>query len=125
MSITSEVLEEHYAVLPHGVSLDGWSEEDKLVLDDHVRHMLHSKRSKFMQKLKAFGKYISKREFLVTCQKHKLTFLALGFFVTLYATLITIFGLVWVLFLIGESNWTRNHALKLTMYRLAFRRKQA
>ena len=26
---------------------------------------------------------------------------ALGFFVTLYAVLITIFGLVWVLFLIG------------------------
>lgn len=26
---------------------------------------------------------------------------ALGFFVTLYATLITLFGLAWVLFLIG------------------------
>lgn len=28
--------------------------------------------------------------------------IALGFFVTLYATLITLFGLAWVLFLIGE-----------------------
>lgn len=29
---------------------------------------------------------------------------ALGFFVTLYATLITLFGLAWVLCLIGESH---------------------
>jgi hypothetical protein len=29
--------------------------------------------------------------------------LALGFFITLYATLITLFGLAWVLFLIGMS----------------------
>lgn len=31
-------------------------------------------------------------------------FLALGFFITLYATLITLFGLAWVLFLIGMSS---------------------
>lgn len=35
---------------------------------------------------------------------HQLTFLALGFLVTLYATLITLFGLAWVLFLIGWIN---------------------
>jgi hypothetical protein len=33
-----------------------------------------------------------------------LTGTALGFFVTLYATLITLFGLAWVLFLIGTSE---------------------
>lgn len=33
------------------------------------------------------------------------TVAALGFFVTLYATLITLFGLAWVLFLIGKSTW--------------------
>ncbi|OCT45737.1 integral membrane protein [Cladophialophora carrionii] len=85
-SITSVVTDSHYAVLPHGVSLEGWSEEDKEALDDHVRHMLHSKRSKFKQRMIAFGKYIQK---------------PLGFFVFLYATLITLFGLAWVLFLIG------------------------
>lgn len=34
----------------------------------------------------------------------RLTTTALGFFVTLYATLITLFGLAWVLFLIGWVN---------------------
>ncbi|KIW92693.1 uncharacterized protein Z519_06540 [Cladophialophora bantiana CBS 173.52] len=85
-SISSVVTDSHFAVLPHGVSLEGWSDEDKEALDDHVRHMLHSKRSKFKQRMVAFGKYISK---------------PLGFFVFLYATLITLFGLAWVLFLIG------------------------
>jgi len=61
-SIASEVRDEHYAVLPHGVSLDDWSEQDKEMLDDHVRHMLHSKRSKFKQTMKAFGKYVRKRK---------------------------------------------------------------
>ncbi|RMD41296.1 hypothetical protein DV735_g3841, partial [Chaetothyriales sp. CBS 134920] len=85
-SISSEITDSHYAVLPHGLSLEGWSEEDKEALDDYVRHMLHSKRSKFKQIMKAFGKYMRT---------------PLGFFVTLYATLITLFGLAWVLFLIG------------------------
>ncbi|RMZ91791.1 hypothetical protein DV736_g985, partial [Chaetothyriales sp. CBS 134916] len=85
-SISSVMTDSHYAVLPHGLSLDDWSEEDKEALDDYVRHMLHSKRSKFKQTMKAFGKYMST---------------PLGFVVTLYATLITLFGLAWVLFLIG------------------------
>ncbi|KAJ9504218.1 hypothetical protein H2202_000274 [Exophiala xenobiotica] len=85
-SISSVVTDSHYAVLPHGVSLDSWSDEDKEALDDHVRHMLHSKKSKFKFGMIAFGKYVRK---------------PLGFFVTLYATLITLFGLAWVLFLIG------------------------
>lgn len=61
-SISSVVTDSHYAVLPHGFSLDDWSEEDKEALDDHVRHMLHSKRSKFKQRMVAFGKYIRKRK---------------------------------------------------------------
>jgi hypothetical protein len=61
-SISSVVSDSHYAVLPHGFSLEGWSDEDKEALDDHVRHMLHSKRSKFKQRMVAFGKYIRKRE---------------------------------------------------------------
>lgn len=61
-SITSVMTESHYAVLPHGVSLEGWSEEDKEALDDHVRHMMHSKRSKFKYGMIAFGKYVQKRK---------------------------------------------------------------
>ncbi|KUJ13701.1 uncharacterized protein LY89DRAFT_708878 [Mollisia scopiformis] len=85
-TITSNVNDRYYAVLPHGVSLAGWNEEEKLELNDHVRHMLHSKRSKFKRSMRGFRQYIKK---------------PLGFFVTLYATLITLFGLIWVLFLIG------------------------
>ena len=60
-SISSVLTDSHYAVLPHGVSLDDWEEEDKEALDDHVRHMLHSRRSKFKQRMRAFGKYVRKR----------------------------------------------------------------
>ncbi|KAI0477839.1 hypothetical protein GGR56DRAFT_665635 [Xylariaceae sp. FL0804] len=75
-----------HAVLPDGVSLDGWTEAEKAELNDHVRHMLHSRRSKFRRNMRAFGQYVRT---------------PLGFFVTLYGTLITLFGLAWVLFLIG------------------------
>ncbi|KAK8230582.1 integral membrane protein [Phyllosticta capitalensis] len=85
-SITSALSENRHAVLPHGLSLEGWSEDEKRELDDHVRHMLHSRRSRIKRSLKGFGKYVST---------------PLGFLVTLYATLITLFGLAWVLFLIG------------------------
>lgn len=85
-SITSNVEDTHYAVLPHGTSLEGWSQEDVDRLNDHVRHMMHSRRSKFKRGMKGFGSYVSR---------------PLGFLVTLYATLITLFGLAWVLFLIG------------------------
>ncbi|KAI1759364.1 hypothetical protein GGR53DRAFT_150414 [Hypoxylon sp. FL1150] len=86
----AEVIEDHFtfnhAILPDGVYLEGWSDQDKAELDDYIRHMLHSKRSKFKRNMRAFGKYVRK---------------PLGFLVTLYATLITLFGLAWVLFLIG------------------------
>lgn len=54
--------QEQFAVLPHGISLAGWSKEDKAELNDHVRHMLHSKRSKFTRSVRAFGKYVRKRK---------------------------------------------------------------
>lgn len=85
-TITSRLSESHYASLPHGRTLDGWSAADKQELDDRVRHMLHSRRSKFKRMMKGFGQYVRR---------------PLGFFVTLYALLITLFGLAWVLFLIG------------------------
>jgi hypothetical protein len=73
-SITSVMTDSHYAVLPHGINLDGWSEEDKEALDDHVRHMLHSRRSKFKQRMRAFGKYVSKRKTAPpTWRAHSLT----------------------------------------------------
>ncbi|KAJ5908383.1 hypothetical protein N7495_001065 [Penicillium taxi] len=78
-----------YAVLPDGQELQGWTREELAELNDHVRHMLHSRRSKFKRTMRGFGKYVRK---------------PLGFLVTLYATLITLFGLAWVLFLIGWIN---------------------
>ena len=85
-TITSRLTDSHYAALPHGKTLEGWTAEEKRELDDHVRHMLHSRRSKFKRMMKGFGQYVRR---------------PLGFLVTLYATLITLFGLAWVLFLIG------------------------
>ena len=63
-TITSRVNDKYYAVLPHGVTLPGWTEEEKLELNDHVRHMLHSKRSKFKRSMKGFGQYVRRRELL-------------------------------------------------------------
>lgn len=85
-TITSRLTDSHYAALPHGTTLEGWTDAEKRELDDHVRHMLHSRRAKFKRSMKGFGQYVRR---------------PLGFFVTLYATLITLFGLAWVLFLIG------------------------
>ncbi|KAJ5921293.1 hypothetical protein N7466_009619 [Penicillium verhagenii] len=88
-SMSSVLAGPRYAVLPEGHELAGWTKEDFAELNDHVRHMLHSRRSKFKRSMKGFGQYIRK---------------PLGFLVTLYATLITLFGLAWVLFLIGWIN---------------------
>ncbi|KAJ5586407.1 hypothetical protein N7450_006194 [Penicillium hetheringtonii] len=88
-SMSSVLVGPRYAVLPEGHELDGWTREDFMELNDHVRHMLHSRRSKFKRSMKGFGQYVSK---------------PLGFLITLYATLITLFGLAWVLFLIGWIN---------------------
>ncbi|KAL5375356.1 hypothetical protein DPSP01_011265 [Paraphaeosphaeria sporulosa] len=88
-TIDSHLSDSRYAVLPHGTTLDGWTREDKKELNDHVRHMLHSRRSRFKRSMRGFGQYVKR---------------PLGFLVTLYATLITLFGLAWVLFLIGWIN---------------------
>lgn len=88
-TIDSQLSDSRYAVLPEGASLEGWTKHDKAEVNDHVRHMLHSKRSKFKRTMRGFGQYVRR---------------PLGFLVTLYATLITIFGLAWVLFLIGWIN---------------------
>jgi hypothetical protein len=64
-TLSSNVNDSFYAVLPHGVALPNWSEEDKLELNDHVRHMLHSKRSRFKRSMKGFGQYVKKRECLL------------------------------------------------------------
>lgn len=76
----------HFAVLPHGASLPGWTPEEKAALDDHVRHLLHSRRAKFKRTMRGFGRYMRN---------------PLGFIVTLYFFLITFWGAAWVLFLIG------------------------
>ncbi|KAJ5177036.1 uncharacterized protein N7482_002913 [Penicillium canariense] len=88
-SMSSVLAGPRYAVLPEGHELEGWTNEDFAELNDYVRHMLHSRRSKFKRSMRGFGQYIRK---------------PLGFLVTLYATLITLFGLAWVLFLIGWIN---------------------
>ncbi|KAF3481465.1 uncharacterized protein GIQ15_04224 [Arthroderma uncinatum] len=85
-TIKSTLSESRFAVLPEGITLEGWDPSDKWEINDHVRHMLHSRRSKFKRGMKGFWQYVQK---------------PLGFLVTLYATLITLFGLAWVLFLIG------------------------
>jgi len=86
LSISSNLSDSRYAVLPHGISLEGWSEEDKRELDDHVRHLLHSRREGFKRNWRGFKQYVSK---------------PLGLFVTVYAVLVTLFGAAWVFFLIG------------------------
>lgn len=86
MSISSNLSASRFAVLPHGISLEGWTEEDKHELDDHVRHLLHSRREGFKRNMRGFKQYVSK---------------PLGLFVTVYATLVTLFGAAWVFFLIG------------------------
>ncbi|KIY01813.1 uncharacterized protein Z520_01951 [Fonsecaea multimorphosa CBS 102226] len=88
-TIDSKLSDSRYAVLPEGASLSGWTYQDRLELNDHVRHMLHSRRSKFKRSMKGFMQYVRQ---------------PLGFCITLYATLITLFGLAWVLFLIGWIN---------------------
>ncbi|TVY37068.1 hypothetical protein LSUB1_G004218 [Lachnellula subtilissima] len=83
---TSPLSNAQYAVLPDGQTLQGWTQENKEELDDIVRHMLHSRRARFKRSMRGFWQYIHR---------------PLGLFVTVYATLITLFGAAWVLFLIG------------------------
>ncbi|ESZ97791.1 hypothetical protein SBOR_1800 [Sclerotinia borealis F-4128] len=93
-----------YAVLPDGERLGGWSPAEVEELDDLVRHQLHSRRAKFKRSMKGFGQYVRRRKLTIssifgTSVDHN--FAALGLFITVYTTLITLFGAAWVLFLIG------------------------
>lgn len=67
ISLSSHVseTEDHYAVLPHGITLKGWTPAEKEELNDHVRHMLHSRRAAFKRSMKGFGQYIRRRESLL------------------------------------------------------------
>lgn len=86
-SVLTGVSEGHnYAVLPHGASLPGWTPEEKALLNDRVRHLLHSRRAKFRRSMRGFGRYVRQ---------------PVGFLITLYAFLLTFWGAAWVLFLIG------------------------
>jgi hypothetical protein len=62
-SISSQMTDWHFAVLNHGETLQGWSEEDKEWLDDLVRHSLHSRRAKIKRAFKGFGQYVRRREY--------------------------------------------------------------
>jgi hypothetical protein len=65
-TITSTLSVSRYAVLPHGRRLEDWTPGEKEELNDHVRHMLHSKRSKFKRAMKGFGQYVRRRKFQLT-----------------------------------------------------------
>ena len=72
-SISSQMTDWHYAVLNHGETLQGWSEEDKDWLDDLVRHSLHSRRAKMKRAFKGFGKYVRRRKYHDSDKSHHLT----------------------------------------------------
>jgi hypothetical protein len=65
-SITSRLDADHFAVLPEGERLRDWTPEDIAELNDHVRHMLHSRREKFRRGMKGFGQYVRKRKYYLT-----------------------------------------------------------
>jgi hypothetical protein len=61
-SMSSVLPGPRYAVLPESRGLEGWTKEDYAELNDHVRHMLHSRRSKFKRSMRGFGQYVRKRK---------------------------------------------------------------
>lgn len=63
--ITMDLIAPLFAVVPKDVNLDSWSKEDLLVLNDRVRHMLHSRRSSFRRAMRGFGKYVSTRKLAI------------------------------------------------------------
>lgn len=64
MTIDSQLTNSRYAVLPENTDLSGWSVADKKEVNDHVRHMLHSRRSKLKRSLKGFGHYVRRRKYM-------------------------------------------------------------
>lgn len=71
-TIDSRMSDSRYAVLPHGASLEGWTKEDKKELNDHVRHMLHSRRSKFKRSMRGFGQYVKRRKYSFLMLSHSI-----------------------------------------------------
>ena len=65
MTIDSQLSESRFAVLPEDTDLSGWSVADKKEVNDHVRHMLHSRRSRMKRSLKGFGHYVRRRKFVL------------------------------------------------------------
>jgi hypothetical protein len=66
MTIDSQLTESRFAVLPEDTDLSGWTTQDKKEVNDHVRHMLHSRRSKMKRSLKGFGQYVRRRKYYPT-----------------------------------------------------------
>lgn len=62
-SLTSRLDDSRFAVLPHGERLHGWTKEERDELNDHVRHLLHSRKEKFKRSMKGFGQYVRKRKY--------------------------------------------------------------
>lgn len=73
MTIDSNLTDSRYAVLPENTDLSGWSVADKKEVNDHVRHMLHSRRSKLKRSLKGFGHYVRRRKY--TCRQSSILLL--------------------------------------------------
>jgi hypothetical protein len=72
-TITSTMEPTRFAVLPHGAELRGWSQAEKDELNDHVRHMLHSRRSKMRRGFKGFLTYARTRKWIEIHMKSWLT----------------------------------------------------
>jgi hypothetical protein len=60
--VETESTKLRFAVLPEDISLERWSLAEMHDMDDHVRHMLHSRRSKFKRSMKGFWKYVKRRK---------------------------------------------------------------
>lgn len=76
ISSVLDAADPRFAILPEESNLEGWTKEDVEELNDHVRHMLHSRRNKFKRAMKGFGQYVSKRRspsLLIISDLHELT----------------------------------------------------
>lgn len=63
---TTKVLKHaQYAILPDGETLAGWTAQEEAELDDHVRHVLHSRRAKFKRAMRGFSQYVRRRKFIL------------------------------------------------------------
>lgn len=104
-TINSTLSDSRYAVLLPGASLAGWTTEEKKELNDLVRHMMHSRKSRMKRSLNGFGQSfkgvsgaiqsdpsIADQNYSAWVPRHSLR------------GPLTLFGLAWVLYLIGWVN---------------------